>query len=89
MSAMQAALDDAGKVVKKQRTCAAKSAQAVDELLKLVEGARAAAAAGSATAVADLLARVEAAGVKQELNSQTKDLHSAVNRLSKVCVVSV
>lgn len=80
----EAALDEAGKVVKKQRLCAAKVNDAIDKLIKLAKDAREQAAAGSGDAIKDLLAKAEKLGIAKDMNSSTKDLHSSIGKLGKV-----
>lgn len=83
---MQAALDEAGKVVKKQRLCAAKVGDAMQQLLDAATAARGAVASGTTTAqaaIGQLQAQVEQLGLVRDMNSSTKDLHSAINKLSK------
>lgn len=84
---MQAALDEAGKVVKKQRLCAAKVGDAVQQLLDAATAARDAVASGATSAqaaVGQLQAQVQQLGLVQDMTSSTKDLHSAISKLSKV-----
>lgn len=85
-NSVAAALDESQRVVKKQKTCAAKVDGCIDELLGLAIAARdqAASSDASAAAVRELSARAESAGLIKEMNTQTKDLHSIVAKLSKV-----
>jgi hypothetical protein len=84
---MQAALDEAGKVVKKQRTCAERVDGCIDQLISLVMATRARLAAGQHIgAVKELQQHIQKLGLEKEMNSQTKELHTAVGKLNKVCV---
>ncbi len=86
---VQAALDAAGKVVKKQKICATKVEQCVDQLLQLVSAAQAQQASGASTAVPQLLAEVERLGLTKEMNTQTKELHATITKLSKVGLLTL
>lgn len=87
---IQAALDEAGKVVKKQKTCADKSSALVDQVEGLVRAAIAQLEAGMdvdseevSRVAAELHKQLEEAGCVKELNSLTKELHGAVGKLGK------
>ena len=87
---IQAALDEAGKAVKKQKTCAEKSSAVVDRMEGMVSAAIAQLEAGmdvdsevTAKVSAELYKQLEEAGCVKELNSLTKDLHGAVGKLGK------
>lgn len=84
MSGLEAALDDAGKVLMKQRACEARCDASVDQLISLVLEARAKLAAGNAGAVAELQKQIQKLGLEKEMNSHTKELHAAVGKLNKV-----
>lgn len=87
-TSLQVALDDAGKVLKKQKTCAARTDACVEQLISLVAAARAQlVAGGSPQVVSDLQEQVKKLGLEKEMTSQTKELHTAVGKLSKVRVV--
>jgi hypothetical protein len=91
-AALQAALDEAGKVAKKQRGASLRVADSLDRLIALAQGARDAAAAaaggaGGAAALPQLQAQVAAAGLEKEMSSATRELHSGINKLGKVCAV--
>lgn len=83
-----AALDEAGKVVKKQKTCETKVAQSLDSVIALVAKARDKLASGSVSdpsaLVSDLSKQIEELGFSKDLASSTKELHGTVNKLSKV-----
>jgi hypothetical protein len=81
---MQAACDEAGKVVKRQKLCAAKSDELLDKLLSFLTATRAQVACTNTSALADLARQLDKLGVVKELNTCTKDLHSSVGKLSKV-----
>jgi hypothetical protein len=87
-SAVQAALDEAGKVVKKQKTISARTDACLDTLIGLVAGARDALSEDSMQDAEEvlqgLLKRIEAQGIAKELNAQTKELHSSIGKLGKV-----
>jgi hypothetical protein len=83
---IQAALDEAGKVVKKQKTCGSKVDASLDKLIAAALAARQALAAGAGDAVLSGLAQqLEEMGSIKEMNAHTKDLHSSISKLSKVC----
>lgn len=88
MSGVSACVDECAKVVKRQRVCQTKVAGCLHQLIALASAARDKAAAGDASAASDLAANVEAAGLIKEMNAQTKDLHTAVGKLGKVCAAS-
>lgn len=80
---IETALDEAGKVCKKQKLCAAKVSDCMDKLIQLVVESRNKVAAGSSDAVQQLITQAEG-GLLKEMNSSTKELHSSINKLSKV-----
>lgn len=84
MSAMEAALDDAGKVFKKQRACAERVGACVDQLISLANAARAQASSGAPGPLASLKDQVQKLGIEKDMNNQTKELHAAVGKLNKV-----
>jgi hypothetical protein len=90
-SVVQAALDEAGKVVKKQKTCSSKTDACLDNLIGLVSSARDALAGDSMQdpdeVIQNLLKQMEAQGIAKELNSQTKDLHSSISKLGKASII--
>jgi transcriptional regulator with GAF, ATPase, and Fis domain len=80
----QAALDEAGKVVKKQKTCAERVDASIDQLISLVQAARARLASQPEPgAVRELQQQIQKLGLEKEMNSQTKELHTAVGKLNK------
>lgn len=83
-SNMQAALDEAGKVIKKQKLSASKVSDCLDKLLQLAQQSRQQLAAGSNDAIQQLQAQAEQLGLVKEMNNSTKELHSSINKLSKV-----
>lgn len=83
-SNIEAALDEAGKVVKKQKLCASKVNESLEKLLKIANDARDKAAAGSCDVITDMLAKAEKMGLVKDMNSSTKELHSSISKLSKV-----
>jgi hypothetical protein len=83
---MDAALDEAGKVIKKQKLCSSKVSDCLDQLLQLAQQSRQQLLAGSTGDVLQQLkAQAEKQGLLKEMNSSTKELHSSINKLSKVC----
>jgi hypothetical protein len=84
-SLLQDALEDAEKVVKKQKTCCERVDACLDQLISLVQGARASLASAAAPgAVPELKKQIQKLGIEKEMNGQTKELHTAVGRLNKV-----
>lgn len=90
---IQGALDEAGKVVKRQKTCEAKVEQCLDQLIDLVSKCRdealSVACPGPAAALSELEGRLGELGLIKDMNGQTKDLHSAVTKFSKVRKLSM
>jgi hypothetical protein len=82
-SNIDTALDEAGKVCKKQKLCGAKVSDCMDKLIAMVKASRDKAAAGSGDAIQQLITEAEGDLLK-EMNSSTKELHSSINKLSKV-----
>jgi hypothetical protein len=83
---LDVALDEAGRVVKKQRTCASTSGRVLDELIAAVDDCRGrlpASGSGAAAAVAELAAALAARPAVREANAATKDLHGAIAKLGK------
>lgn len=98
-SNLQAALDEAGKVAKRQKTCADKSDAALDRLVEVVGAAKARLEAGRGgggtmgddtddddgdAVMAELQRSLDDAAIFKDLNSNTKELHSAIGKLGKV-----
>jgi hypothetical protein len=82
---LQAALDDAARVVKVQRTTAERVDACMDQLISLVCAAREQLASGASPgAVGELKKQVQKLGIEKDMNSQTKELHAAVGKLNKV-----
>jgi hypothetical protein len=82
-----AALKDAERVAKKQKTCAAMTAEALDRVIAEVRTAHARLLAGrgdGAKAAQELNARLQKMDVVAQVSNQTKEVHSAVNKLGKV-----
>jgi hypothetical protein len=82
------ALDEANRVVKKQKTCSTRTDACLDTLIGLVASARDALCEDSMQDAEEVLQglakRVEAQGIVKELNAQTKELHSSIGKLGKV-----
>jgi hypothetical protein len=85
LESLQGALDDAAQVTKKQRVCETGVDACFDKLIAAAEGARSTLGRGGAAqdVISRLSSKLEA--VLKEANSQTKELHTAVSKLSKVC----
>lgn len=81
---MDVALDEAGKVIKKQKVSEGKVSDSLDKLITLAQQAQQQLAAGSSDAVQQLKAQAEQLGLIKEMNNSTKELHSSINKLSKV-----
>ena len=82
---MQAACDEAGRVVKRQKLCAAKTDELLEKLVNLLTSTRTQVASTNSSApLSELAKQLEKLGVVKELNTSTKDLHSSVGKLSKV-----
>lgn len=95
-----AALLDAERVVKKQKTASAKTAQALDGVLRVLEEAQAnalkststtgdvadasAAASSSSSVLAAASEALKRADASGVVAAATKDLHGAVGKLGKV-----
>lgn len=78
-----AARDEACKLVKKQRVCEARVDAGLDAAIQAVQAAsERLRQGGGGVALPELQQRVEE--VLGEANAQTKELHSAVNKLGKV-----
>jgi hypothetical protein len=84
MSTIEAALDEAGKVVKKQKLCNAKVENSLDKLITLVTACRANLVAGDRHDIKELVAKAEQLGLVKDMNNSTKEFHSSINKLSKV-----
>lgn len=82
-SNIETALDEAGKVCKKQKLCGAKVSDCMDKLIAMVKASRDKVAAGASDAIPQLIAEAEG-GLLKEMSSSTKELHSSINKLSKV-----
>lgn len=85
---VEAALREADKAAKKQKVCAASSAQAINKMLQAVGKARqqllAAPAAPPQAVLQELHAELAAADVARAMTADTKDLHGAVSKLGKI-----
>jgi hypothetical protein len=86
--AVDSALREAERVVKKQKTCAARTSDAVSRLLGAVQAARdrlaADPAADAAPALRALREEVDALAPAAQMTADTKELHGAVAKLGKV-----
>jgi hypothetical protein len=87
---MQAAVVEAEKVLKKQRTCGAKVDQSLQELIDLAQGAKAALQGDPSLPADQVLASIKlkledkGTSALQNAVAQTKELHSAIGKLGKV-----
>ena len=89
-SALALAATEADRVVKRQKICATKFADAVDELLAAVNDSRNRLQDGSTKhALNGLKQHVTQLGVSKELHDQTKQLHGAIAKLGKVLLTSI
>lgn len=86
--AIQAALDDSGKVVKKQRSCETQVEKSLAQLIDAVASARAEVASEDCldpdNVIKELRQKIDSQALISDMISQTKDLHTAVGKLSKV-----
>ena len=83
---IEAALKEAERVCKKQKICADKTAQCIDKLAETLLAAELELTyhvVGGETE--DELSLNNAQDLLKDLTEGTKDLHSAVNKLGKVC----
>lgn len=84
-SALASAATEADRVVKRQKICSTKFADAVDGLLAAVNDSRNKLQDRSTEhALTDLKQHVTQLGVSSELHDQTKQLHGAIAKLGKV-----
>lgn len=84
-SALASAATEADRVVKRQKICSTKFADAVDGLLAAVNDSRNKLQDRSTEhALTDLKQHVTQLGVSSELHNQTKQLHGAIAKLGKV-----
>lgn len=86
---MQAALDEAGKVVKKQKTCAAKTDALLGQLISVVQASQTqlssdVASTCQCSAIKEFNLKVGNLDLIKELNTQTKEVHTAIGKLGKV-----
>lgn len=87
---LEATIDEAGKVVKRQKTCATKTDAALNKMIELVQAAQRQLEEGGPDCADPeaLLQRlqqsIEDAGLLKEMNSSTKEFHTAIAKLGKV-----
>ena len=83
---IQAAIKEADRVSKKQKICAAKTSDSINNLIDELTAAkhRIAAEGSTDTILADLNKRLGQLNTVHTISEQTKELHSTVNKLSKV-----
>lgn len=86
--AISQALDAAGKVIKKQQSCEAAVNKCLGQLIELLSKGREELMSEDCLdpdiAVKELQKAVEDSGLLKDMQAQTKDLHSAIGKLSKV-----
>ncbi len=88
---LEAPIDDVGKVVKRQKTCASKTDAALNKIIEMVQAAQRQLEEGGPDCADPeaLLKRlqqsIEDAGLLKEMNSSTKEFHTAIAKLGKVC----
>ncbi|GIL82454.1 hypothetical protein Vretimale_11896 [Volvox reticuliferus] len=85
---LQAALEEASKCIKRQKTCALKSDAVLDKIIGMVTAAQKelendAEGSDPEDTLTRLHKSIEDAGVFKELNSTTKDLHTSIAKLGK------
>ncbi|KXZ50205.1 hypothetical protein GPECTOR_17g842 [Gonium pectorale] len=88
MSANQTALDEVQKCIKRQKTCASKTDAALDSLISMVKAAqeeleRSAPGADAEGTIARLHKSIEEAGLLKDINSSTKEFHTAISKFGK------
>lgn len=87
---MQSAIEEAGKCIKRQKTCASKGEATVSQLIAMVDSAKRELESGKASdpeaTLAQLHKAIEEAGLLKELNSSTKEFHTSIAKLGKVRV---
>lgn len=90
MENIEAALKEAERVCKKQRVCAVKTAECLDLLIAEISNAQQqlCSEADGAAIMQDLAQCLSRPDALKDLSDSTKDLHSAVNKLGKVCDTS-
>ena len=83
---LESALDEAGKVVKRQKVCGQKVADSIDALLQLLFTARNELASVKCVDPERVVStlQIAVAGPLKEATAQTKDVHSAIAKLGKV-----
>lgn len=83
---IQGALDEAGKVVKRQRVCEQKVDARLDQLIELFQRSKERLLEPDSTpdvVLQELQRRVQEEGLLKEMSNQVKECHSAINKLSK------
>ncbi len=83
---IQAAIKEADRVAKKQRVCATKTSDSLNNLIDELTAAkhRIATEGTSEGVIKELNQRLGQLNTVHTISEQTKDLHSTVNKLSKV-----
>ncbi len=90
---LHAAVDEANKCIKRQKTCASKSDAIINSIISLVTAAQkelenGAEGSDPEATLTRLLESIEDAGLFKELNSTTKDFHTSIAKLGKVGVIA-
>lgn len=87
---IEAALKEAERVCKKQKVCAEKTALCFDNLIQaLLSAQKRADSVDNAQLIQELHHALSDQANLRDLTESTKDLHSAVNKLGKVCILSI
>lgn len=88
--AVKAAEIEAGKVVKKQKTCCSHTSLALEKLIRELEVAQERILNDQTcdphAVLRDLWAQVEQLNVVQQISNNTKELHGSVSKLGKVTI---
>jgi hypothetical protein len=82
----QAGLRDAEGLCKKQKVCAAKTAQCLDQLIQSITDAesRIRTAGEESSVFRQLCMALQSPDIAKDMTNSTKELHSAVSKLGKV-----
>lgn len=86
---IESAVADAERVAKKQKTCAASTSKGLDTLLHMLQTAKelvdSTPGDPAPSFLNDLYTQLNDAKVVATITNDTKELHSAVSKLGKVC----
>ncbi len=87
---IEAALKEAERVCKKHKVCAEKTALCFDKLIQaLLSAQKRADSVDNAQLIQELHQALSDQANLSDLTESTKDLHSAVNKLGKVCILFI